>query len=87
MRIAVMGTGGVGGYFGARLAQAGHDVAFVARGWHLAAMRERGLRIASAHGDVHLARPALTDYTREPGKRTACRAGAGESHTARRRWL
>ena len=43
MRIAVMGAGGVGGYFGARLAQAGHDVAFVARGRHLAAMRERGL--------------------------------------------
>ena len=41
MRIAVMGTGGVGGYFGARLAQGGHEVAFVARGRHLAAMRER----------------------------------------------
>jgi 2-dehydropantoate 2-reductase len=39
MRIAVIGAGGVGGYFGGRLAQAGHDVAFVARGAHLAAMR------------------------------------------------
>jgi len=39
MRIAVMGTGGVGGYFGAKLAAAGNDVAFVARGAHLAAMR------------------------------------------------
>ena len=45
MRIAVIGAGGVGGYFGARLAQAGHDVAFVARGAHLAAIRERGLAV------------------------------------------
>jgi 2-dehydropantoate 2-reductase len=54
MRIAVMGTGGVGGYFGAKLAQAGHDVAFVARGAHLAAMRAKGLRVESAGGDVVL---------------------------------
>jgi len=47
MRIAVMGTGGVGGYFGALLARAGHDVTFVARGAHLAAIQERGLRIES----------------------------------------
>ena len=47
MRVAVMGTGGVGGYFGALLARAGHEVTFVARGAHLAAMRERGLRIDS----------------------------------------
>jgi 2-dehydropantoate 2-reductase len=61
MRIAVMGAGGVGGYFGARLAQAAHDVVFVARGRHLAAMRERGLAVRSALGDVHLPRPAATD--------------------------
>ena len=61
MRIAVMGAGGVGGYFGARLAHAGHDVAFVARGAHLAAMRERGLTVRSAHGDVHLPQPTVTD--------------------------
>jgi 2-dehydropantoate 2-reductase len=61
MRIAVMGAGGVGGYFGARLAQAGHDVAFVARGRHLAAMRERGLAVRSANGDVHLASPRASD--------------------------
>ena len=41
MRIAIMGSGGVGGYFGARLAKGGADVHFVARGSHLAAMRER----------------------------------------------
>ena len=61
MRIAIMGTGGVGGYFGARLAQTGQDVAFIARGRHLAAIRERGLRINSANGDVHLAQPTVTD--------------------------
>jgi 2-dehydropantoate 2-reductase len=61
MRITVMGAGGVGGYFGARLAQAGGDVAFVARGAHLAAMRARGLTVKSANGDVHLERPVVTD--------------------------
>jgi 2-dehydropantoate 2-reductase len=61
MRIAVMGAGGVGGYFGARLAQAGNDVAFVARGRHLAALREHGLAIRSAKGDVTIAKPRVTD--------------------------
>ncbi len=60
MRIAVMGAGGVGGFFGAKLAAAGHDVAFIARGRHLAAMRERGLLIRSALGDVHIAKPSVT---------------------------
>lgn len=45
MRIVIMGAGGVGGYFGAHLAQAGHDVVFVARGPHLQAMRRSGLRL------------------------------------------
>ena len=48
MRIVVMGSGGTGGYFGAKLARAGEDVTFVARGAHLAAIREHGLRIKSA---------------------------------------
>jgi len=61
MRIAVMGAGGVGGYFGARLAHAGHDVAFVARGRHLLAMKERGLSVKSALGDLRLAHPVVTD--------------------------
>ena len=61
MRIAVIGAGGVGGYFGARLAQAGNDVVFVARGGHLAAMRVDGLRIESAVGDLVLPRVAATD--------------------------
>ena len=57
MRIAVMGSGGVGGYVGGRLAAAGQDVTFVARGAHLAAIRERGLALRSALGDA-LIRPA-----------------------------
>jgi len=52
LRIIVLGAGGVGGYFGGRLAAAGSDVTFVARGAHLAAMRERGLKVISPKGDV-----------------------------------
>src|SRR5439155_24171199 len=48
MRIVVMGAGGTGGYFGAKLARAGEEVTFVARGAHLAAIREHGLRVRSA---------------------------------------
>ena len=54
MRIAVMGAGGVGGYFGARLAQAGHDVTFIARGRHLEALKTSGLTLKSALGDATL---------------------------------
>jgi 2-dehydropantoate 2-reductase len=54
VRIAIMGTGGVGGYFGARLAAGGHDVGFVARGRQLEALRADGLRVRSALGDLHL---------------------------------
>ncbi len=56
MRIAIIGSGGVGGYFGGRLAAAGADVSFLARGAHLEAMRARGLRITSPKGDLHLPR-------------------------------
>ncbi|HEX2170933.1 MAG TPA: 2-dehydropantoate 2-reductase [Dehalococcoidia bacterium] len=61
MRLAVMGAGGVGGYFGARLAQAGEDVTFIARGAHLAAMRESGLRVTSALGDCTITPAQATD--------------------------
>ena len=61
MRIAVMGTGGVGGYFGARLVQGGHEVAFVARGKHLAALRNNGLRVESPLGDATLRDIRVTD--------------------------
>ena len=61
MRIIIMGAGGLGGYFGARLAVAGNDVAFVARGAHLAAIRQNGLRVTSALGDLHLHDVVATD--------------------------
>ena len=61
MRIVIMGAGGLGGYFGARLAAAGNDVAFVARGAHLAAIRQDGLRVISARGDLHLRDVVATD--------------------------
>src|SRR6266496_2821322 len=62
MKIAMMGSGGVGGFFGGRLANAGYDVSFVARGAHLAAMRERGLTIESEpQGDIHLPKVRVTD--------------------------
>jgi 2-dehydropantoate 2-reductase len=61
MRIVVMGAGGVGGYFGARLALAGYEVSFVARGRHLSAIRRHGLRVESPLGDLHVAKPVATD--------------------------
>jgi len=61
MRIAVMGTGGVGGGFGAALAKAGADVTFIARGAHLAAMQRDGLRIAGGRGETHLVPTKATD--------------------------
>lgn len=61
MRITVMGTGGVGGYFGARLAQAGCEVGFVARGPQLQALRTQGLRVESPLGDIHLPAPHASD--------------------------
>lgn len=54
MKIAVMGAGGVGGYFGGRLAQAGHEVGFVARGKHLEALKSKGLTLKSPLGDATL---------------------------------
>jgi 2-dehydropantoate 2-reductase len=54
MKIVVLGAGGVGGYFGGRLAAAGSQVTFVARGAHLDAMRRDGLKIMSSRGDAHI---------------------------------
>jgi 2-dehydropantoate 2-reductase len=51
MKIAIFGTGGVGGYFGGRLAQAGEDVTFIARGEHLRAIQTNGLKVDSLNGD------------------------------------
>ncbi len=67
MRIAMVGTGGVGGFFGGRLAAAGADVSFIARGAHLAALRQKGLTILSPRGDVHLPRVQATDDPRAIG--------------------
>ena len=66
MRIAIMGSGGLGGYFGARLAQGGADVHFIARGKHLQAMRSDGLRIEGPE-TMHLPRVQATDQPAEVG--------------------
>jgi len=68
MKIAIMGSGGVGGYFGARLAKAGAEVSFIARGAHLAAMREHGLKVESGLGDIHLPQVNVTDDPQTIGK-------------------
>ena len=60
MRTVIMGTGGLGGYFGGLLARAGGDVTFIARGANLQALQERGLTVRSANGDFHPAsRPGV----------------------------
>lgn len=61
MRFAIMGAGGVGGYYGACLARAGEDVAFIARGAHLAALRDTGLLIHDRDGDFTVAPVTATD--------------------------
>jgi 2-dehydropantoate 2-reductase len=61
MRIAIVGAGPVGAYFGGRLAQAGEEVIFLARGEHLRALRESGLRVASVDGDLVLDPVQVTD--------------------------
>ena len=67
MNIAIYGAGGLGGYYGARLALAGNDVAFIARGAHLEAIRERGLQVVSPLGDMHLPDPVATDDPADVG--------------------
>lgn len=66
MKIAVFGAGGIGGYFGGRLAQAGADVHLIARGAHLQALRQQGLQVRSGRGDIDLRLPA-TDEPAEIG--------------------
>ena len=61
MRIAVIGTGGIGAPYGASLAKAGADVTFVARGAHLAALRENGLRVEGDRGETHIRPAQATD--------------------------
>jgi 2-dehydropantoate 2-reductase len=67
MRVAVMATGALGGYFGGRLAEAGHDVSFIARGANLAAIRKNGLKVESSLGNIHIKSPKATDDPKEVG--------------------
>jgi 2-dehydropantoate 2-reductase len=67
MKIAVMGTGGVGGYFGGLLAQAGHDITFVARGAHLKEMQQNGLRVESTNNGHFTAKGTFVDETSQCG--------------------
>ncbi len=67
MRIAMIGAGGTGGYFGARLARAGEDVVFIARGEHLRAIRENGLRVESVDGDFVVDPAQATDDPAKAG--------------------
>ena len=68
MRIVIFGTGGVGGYFGGRLAQAGEEVTFIARGEHLRAIRANGLRVDSSLGDFVINPAQATDNVGEVGE-------------------
>jgi 2-dehydropantoate 2-reductase len=61
MKIAIMGTGGVGGYYGGLLAKAGHEVTFIARRAHLAAIRDKGLLVKSVYGDFQVSPAQATD--------------------------
>jgi len=61
MKIAIFGTGGVGGYYGGLLAQKGHEVTFIARGAHLEAIRKNGLQVKSIHGDFVVYPARATD--------------------------
>jgi len=68
MRIVIFGTGGVGGYFGGRLAQSGEDVTFIARGAMLEALVNHGLRVDSIKGDFHVGRVRATDQPSTVGR-------------------
>src|SRR4051794_31995712 len=67
MRVAVIGSGGVGGFVGGKLAKAGHDVVFLARGEHLKALQEHGLRVQSTDGDFDVPSVRATDKPDELG--------------------
>jgi len=67
MKIAIMGSGGVGGYYGGLLAGAGQEVTFIARGAHLQAIRDKGLQIKSVHGDFTVSSAKATDHPEEVG--------------------
>lgn len=68
MKILIYGIGGVGGYFGAKLAKAGYEVTMIARGKHLAAIRENGLEVESINGDFRVFPKLATDNLEEVSK-------------------
>src|SRR5678815_3567323 len=68
MRITIFGTGGGGGFFGGRLARAGEDVTFIARGEHLRAIKTDGLRVDSTEGDFVIYPARATDDVNEVGE-------------------
>lgn len=68
MRIAVMGAGGIGGYYGGLLAQKKHEVTFIARGAHLQAIQKNGLQIKSVFGDFRIKPARATDHPAEVGQ-------------------
>ena len=61
MKIAIMGAGGLGGFFGGKLAQAGHDVWFIARGQQLAALKTSGLRLQGPDPEIVIPHPKATE--------------------------
>jgi 2-dehydropantoate 2-reductase len=67
MRIAIMGSGGVGGYYGGLLAKAGQEVTFIARGTHLEELRNKGLHVKSVHGDFTVSPVKATNHPGEVG--------------------
>lgn len=67
MKIAIIGTGGVGGYFGGKIAKAGYDVTFVARGEHLRTIREKGLKVKSIAGNFTVKKANATDEMKSIG--------------------
>ena len=67
MKIAIMAAGGVGGYFGARLAAANHQVSFIARGAHLNAIQDKGLKVESLCGDIDLPNAKATNQPSDIG--------------------
>lgn len=71
MKIGVFGTGGVGGFFGGRLAHAGSEVVFIARGEHLRAMQATGLRVESVQGDFSIKEVTATNSPQEAGRMDA----------------
>jgi len=68
LKFAIMGTGGVGGYYGGLLAKHGHTVTFIARGLHLHALQQNGLQVFSPHGDFHLTKVQAVEHPAEIGE-------------------